>query len=148
MDELKRLARQIRTTPKRSRLMAKIRGRGNESTETTLARLFRAQGIKGWRRHVSLIGRPDFVFRNARLVVFVDGCFWHGCPKCYRAPNANSRFWALKVQRNRARDRRYKRLLAAKGWRVIRIWEHRITGRASGVVDLVRRALSKRGEGV
>ena len=141
MNELKRLARRIRTTPARSRIMASIRGRANETTELAAARLFRANNVRGWRRHVSLVGRPDFVFRNARLVVFVDGCFWHGCPKCYRAPGTNKFYWSKKIQSNRDRDRRYNKLLKAAGWRVIRVWEHALTQRPDSVVATVVRAL-------
>ena len=61
--------------------MARVRGRGNKSTEEKLARLFGRAGIKGWRRHQDVFGRPDFLFRRERLAVFVDGCFWHVCPK-------------------------------------------------------------------
>ena len=60
--------------------MAAIRSRGNKDTELKLASILRASGITGWRRHQPLPGHPDFIFRHARLAVFVDGCFWHGCP--------------------------------------------------------------------
>lgn len=68
------------TTAKRSEVMSRIKGRGNKETELVLVRLFRAEGITGWRRHAALVGRPDFAFRAERVVVFVDGCFWHMCP--------------------------------------------------------------------
>jgi len=68
------------TKRKRSEVMARIRGRGNKDTEIALAKLLRANGISGWRRNQALIGKPDFIFRRERVAVFVDGCFWHGCP--------------------------------------------------------------------
>jgi DNA mismatch endonuclease (patch repair protein) len=58
--------------------------------------------------------------------VFVDGCFWHGCPQCYRRPASNRKYWDEKVQRNRARDRAVVRALRAEGWKVVRIWEHQL----------------------
>jgi len=69
-------------------------------------------------------GHPDFVFRRERVAVFVDGCFWHGCPKCYRRPKSNRKFWDAKAARNRARDAEVTRALRRAGWTVVRIWEH------------------------
>jgi len=56
--------------------------------------------------------------------VFVDGCFWHGCPRCYRRPKSNRKFWDAKITRNRMRDRRVKSVLRNEGWQVLRFWEH------------------------
>jgi len=73
---------------KRSEVMSRIRGRGNKETELALAKLLRRHAIKGWRRHQPIFGKPDFIFSKARLAVFVDGCFWHGCPNT--PPNRKS----------------------------------------------------------
>jgi DNA mismatch endonuclease, patch repair protein len=81
---------------------------------------FHARGSK-------LTGRPDFVFPKLKLAVFVDGCFWHGCPKHGTRPKANAGFWLAKITGNKARDRRVNRLLRAEGWRVLRIWEHELS---------------------
>jgi DNA mismatch endonuclease (patch repair protein) len=105
------------------RVMRSNKSSGNLSTELRLIKLMRANGIRGWRRGVTLRGRPDFVFRQERLVVFVDGCFWHGC-KCRKPPTLNREFWEEKFRSNRARDRRITRELRLEGWKVIRIWEH------------------------
>jgi DNA mismatch endonuclease (patch repair protein) len=129
--------------------MSRIRSRGNADTELALARLLRAEGISGWRRHLQVriaergarnqtsskpgaqrtarptfIVRPDFVFKEVRLALFVDGCFWHGCPKHGTKPRNNAAFWRKKLTANVARDRRVNRALRAAGWRVLRIWEH------------------------
>lgn len=112
------------TKEKRSEVMSRIRGKGNRRTEGVLLKLFREEGMTGWRRHLKLPGKPDFTFRKERLTVFVDGCFWHGCPKCYRAPKGNRKFWENKVSRNRERDREVNRVLRIRGWRVLRIAEH------------------------
>ena len=112
------------TKTQRSFNMSAIRSRGNASTEIALARLLRAEKITGWRSHQDLPGKPDFVFRHYRVAVFVDGCFWHGCPTCYRMPEDNRPYWSEKVKRNRERDKRRARELKALGWRVVRIWEH------------------------
>ena len=78
----------------------------------------------GWTCVWPLFGRPDFVFPAARLAVFVDGCFWHGCPKHYTKPANNRAFWRRKLEANRARDRRVNRELKRLGWRILRIWGH------------------------
>ena len=131
------------TVAARSALMAKVRGRGNATTEGALARVFRTEGFVGWRRQVVLRGvrgdggkwrvRPDFVFRSRRLVVFVDGCFWHGCRRHGTRPSGNRGFWLKKFRANRERDRRNTRDLRAAGWRVVRLWEHELKpkGRAA-----------------
>lgn len=111
---------------KRSEVMSKIRGSGNKETELVLASLFRKNRIRGWRRTVKMLGRPDFVFSAIRLTVFVDGCFWHGCPKHYSTPKGNAKFWKSKLEQNRNRDRKVTRKLRRDGWRVIRIWEHQL----------------------
>lgn len=68
--------------------------------------------------------RADLVFSTERVAIFVDGCFWHGCPEHYVPPKANAAFWRNKVEVNRARDRDTDRRMADLGWQVIRIWEH------------------------
>ena len=97
------------TKKKRSQVMAAIRSRGNKDTEVKLAAILRASGITGWRRHQALPGRPDFAFRRERLAIFVDGCFWHGCPKHGRKPTSNRTYWLPKLRRNRERDAAAKR---------------------------------------
>ena len=107
--------------------MAAIRSRGNRDTELRLIALMRAHGISGWRRGSKLTGKPDFVFPKLRLAVFVDGCFWHGCPKHATQPKTNAAFWRKKISANRARDRLVTRTLRAMGWRVVRVWEHELS---------------------
>ena len=115
------------TKAKRSQVMSRIRGRGNKETELALAKLLRAARITGWRRHTSLPGRPDFLFRKGRLVISVDGCFWHGCPKHSNMPANNRAFWLKMLTHNKERDRLVTRALRQSGWRVLRIWEHELT---------------------
>jgi DNA mismatch endonuclease (patch repair protein) len=131
---------------KRSEVMSRIRSRGNKDTELALARLLRANGISGWRRHVQVrivdCGlrsstsprpspqrgegvrvRPDFVFPKFKLAVFVDGCFWHGCPKHATWPAHRAAWWRRKIEGNKTRDRLVNRALRRAGWRILRIWE-------------------------
>lgn len=108
---------------KRSQIIAAIRSKGNKATEMKLAAIFRAHGIKGWRRHDPLPGKPDFVFPQHRLAVFVDGCFWHGCRWHCRMPQDNRSYWRNKISRNAERDYATTRLLRRTGWRVLRLWQ-------------------------
>lgn len=128
---------------KRSEVMSRIRSTGNKDTEQKLAGLMRAAGITGWRRQARIkyeVGmmkdergtekkavRPDFVFRTERVAVFVDGCFWHGCPRHATRPQQNRKFWDAKLARNKARDRAVTRGLKKAGWTVLRIWECALT---------------------
>jgi DNA mismatch endonuclease, patch repair protein len=114
----------VLTKQQRSKLMAAVRSCGNKSTEVKLASMLRAAGITGWRRHQPLPGRPDFTFRFARLAVFVDGCFWHGCRWHCRMPKSRTAFWKLKIASNKKRARVVRSLLRQQGWRVLRLWEH------------------------
>lgn len=120
------------TKAKRSEVMSRIRGSGNKGTELALAKLFRKYGVTGWRRNQPLFGKPDFTFRRQRVVVFVDGCFWHGCPRHFNMPVNNQAFWERKLAANKERDRLVTQTLRKKGWRVIRVWEHDLP--ASGLL--------------
>jgi DNA mismatch endonuclease (patch repair protein) len=126
----------------RSRNMSRIRKFGNASTEMVLVRLFRSHGITGWRRHLALPGRPDFTFRRERVVVFVDGCFWHQCSRCNWTPSNNKDYWEGKFARNRAADRAADRALRNAGWRVLRIWEHSLK-QPDRVIARVRLVLAR-----
>ena len=131
--------------------MSRIRGHGNKTTELRLIAIFRNAKIRGWRRNKDLVGRPDFVFPDARLAVFVDGCYWHGCPKHFRLPASNTSYWKEKIALNKSRDRRVTRILKSEGWKVVRIWEHslRLSGRTRQLRRLHEVLLSsmKRKEG-
>src|SRR5216117_2386649 len=85
-----------------SEVMSRIRGRGNKETEIALLRLLRRHRIRGWRRNQPVLGRPDFIFRRERVAVFVDGCFWHGCPRHANMPANNRLFWRRKLTANKA----------------------------------------------
>jgi DNA mismatch endonuclease (patch repair protein) len=131
MDNVSRLVR--------SRTMAAVKSTGNRSTERVLrARLVRS-GVRGWRMHArDVAGCPDFVFDAAHVAVFVDGCFWHGCPSCHRPPSSNQEYWTRKVARNVARDRRNARALRSGGWTVVRVWEHALKADPAKVLRRIR----------
>lgn len=85
--------------------------------------------------------RADLVFPRARVAVFVDGCFWHGCPEHTRLPTANAEWWAAKLEGNVSRDRETDARLAAAGWRVVRVWEHEPVEEAASRVEALVRGL-------
>lgn len=114
----------IFTAQRRSEIMSRVRSARNKTTELRIIALFKANRITGWRRGRRLFGKPDFVFQKHRAILFVDGCFWHGCPQHSTIPEANRPFWQKKLLRNKLRDQQVARTLREKGWRVIRIWEH------------------------
>jgi DNA mismatch endonuclease (patch repair protein) len=108
---------------KRSDVMSKVRSKGNKSTELKMIKLFKENGITGWRRNYSVQGKPDFVFIKQRVAIFVDGCFWHGHDCRNTRPSANAEYWQSKRERNMKRDIKVTELFEKRGWRVLRIWE-------------------------
>jgi DNA mismatch endonuclease (patch repair protein) len=109
-----------------SRRMARVRQRGT-IPELELRRALYARGLR-YRVQVSLLTKPkrvaDIVFPGTRVAVFVDGCFWHGCPLHASWPKENADFWRAKIEANRARDADTDERLRAIGWEVIRVWSH------------------------
>lgn len=133
----------------RSRVMSRIKSRGTKTTEWKFRSLLIRSGIGGWRigHDSGLPGRPDVVFLRARLAIFLDGCFWHGCRRCRSIPTTNREFWMAKIQRNRERDRKVLRVLRAMGWKAMRIWEHELETDSDGVLRkvMVLRLTARRG---
>ncbi len=115
----------------RSRIMARVKSKGNKSTELKFIDALKSRSISGWRRHQDVFGKPDFAFPKRKIAVFIDGCFWHGCPKHCRLPATHARYWISKIEGNARRDKQVTRELKKKGWTVIRFWEHELAGGAS-----------------
>lgn len=119
----------------RSAIMSKVRSEGNKSTELKLIQYFKEMNISGWRRRYKVKGRPDFVFLDKRIAVFVDGCFWHGHDCRNTRPSDHAEYWRSKRQRNMARDQTVTALFEARGWTVIRIWECELTKKNRALLD-------------
>ena len=117
------------TPQERSRIMGNVKARGNKSTELKLLKLFKDHGITGWKRNYPVKGKPDFVFLSQRVAIFVDGCFWHGCKDHCRIPLSNQGYWIAKIDRNKERDIETTANFRERNWKVIRIWEHELTGK-------------------
>ena len=125
------------TPQMRSACMSRIRSKGNETTELRFVKLLRRYRITGWRRGSKLFGKPDFVFRKKRLVIFIDGDFWHGNPRKKRLPKSNRGYWKKKIGSNKARDRLVNRRLRNEGWIVVRFWESDL-GREAKIYDKLK----------
>ena len=125
----------VLTKKQRSYCMSRIRGR-DTGPELALRRAAWAVGLR-YRVRNGLKGRPDIVFASARVAVFVDGCFWHGCPLHSVKPKTRATFWAEKIDRNKVRDAEVRIALMKQGWTVLRFWEHEIDGALTRVVSKI-----------
>ncbi|SMB82158.1 very short patch repair endonuclease [Deinococcus hopiensis] len=115
----------------------------NTKPELLLRRALWLAGLR-YRLHVRTPhGRPDVVFPGARVAVFIDGCFWHGCPEHYVRPRSNNAFWAQKLLQNFERDHRQTVALEQDGWTVVRVWEHEVHEQLASVVERVRAGLTE-----
>lgn len=129
----------------RSRIMARVKSRGNKSTEQRLRAMLVRRGISGWKvTPKNIEGNPDFAFPGFKVAVFVDGCFWHGCPKCCRMPETRRDYWERKIGGNAKRDKRVSARLRKRGWSVIRIWEHEIRDNPERAMARIERAVARR----
>lgn len=81
---------------------------------------------KGFIYQSKEYGKPDFINYKKKIIIFVDGCFWHKCPKCFKLPSTNTKFWRDKISKNVLRDKEVAKNYEASGWKTIRIWECKI----------------------
>lgn len=124
--------------------MAAIRSKNNKSTEMRLRMALIRAGFNGWFLNYDKIkGKPDIFFPIKKVAVFVDGCYWHGCPKCGHIPKTRTTFWAAKLCRNTQRDRTLNRFLRTSGIKVFRFWEHELQSKfgLDKVVRKLKRAI-------
>lgn len=120
--------------------MASVKSRNTKSTELRFISILKDKGITGWRRNYPLTGKPDFVFPRLKIAVFIDGCFWHGCPSHCRMPSSNINYWNNKIEKNKIRDKKITKALKMKKWQVIRIWEHEIkTGELNRKLNRIKK---------
>jgi DNA mismatch endonuclease (patch repair protein) len=127
----------VLTLSQRKYCMSKIRSK-NTNPEKVVRAVVRALGYR-YSLNSELPGKPDMKIIGHPVVIFVDGCFWHRCPKHFNIPQTNRNFWLEKIGKNRVRDTKVKNLLVEKGYKVIRIWEHEIKNPARLMIDLRRR---------
>jgi len=116
----------VLTKEQRSFNMSQIRSENTEP-EIKFKNFLSSHNIDNFKMHPKeIVGKPDFYFPTSKTAVFIDGCFWHGCKKCFQKPQTNKKFWTGKVKNNIKRDLKVNSLLSKKGFRMVRFWEHEI----------------------
>ncbi len=125
------------TPEQRKRCMTNVRGK-NTGPEILLRKALWNAGLR-YRLNYKLPGKPDLVFVSPRVAVFVDGCFWHGCPAHGTTPLTNRVFWKNKLKRNTERDREVNEKLESLGWTVLRFWTHELK---TDLETVIRRVIS------
>lgn len=131
----------VLTEEQRKKNMSMIRGK-NTRPEIKLRKHLYSSGIRGYRIHYTLPGKPDIVFPKYKIAIFIDGCFWHKCPLCFKEPDTRKDFWMAKIEKNVERDRKVNSELEEKGWKVIRIWEHDIRKNPESVIQKIKDLIS------
>ena len=124
--------------------MSQIRAK-NTKPEVILRKYLSKLGIRGYRVHYKLPGKPDIVFTKQKISAFIDGCFWHKCPDCYKEPKNNKEFWKKKINGNVKHDKKINKILKKEGWQVIRFWEHLLRKDINSVYKHLLRELKKKG---
>lgn len=125
---------------KRSKVMASIKGKDTKP-ELLLRKHLWVKGMRYRIHDKTIFGRPDISNKKKNLAIFVDGCFWHGCEKCYKEPKSNRAFWKNKLANNLERRKRVKTILKKDGWKVLEFWEHQINQKLEYVTQKIARNL-------
>jgi DNA mismatch endonuclease (patch repair protein) len=132
----------VLTQEQRRLNMSHIRAK-NTGPEVKLRKLLFAHGTRGYRIHFDLPGKPDIVFTKKKIAIFIDGCFWHKCPICFKEPETRNEFWMKKIQSNIDRDKKVNAQLKTEGWTILRLWEHEIRKDPENAVKKIITIISK-----
>ena len=125
---------------KRSKVMSSIKGK-NTMPERILGGVVDRRII---RFQPNILGKPDYGNKRRKIAVFVDGCFWHGCPVCYKEPASNKDYWSSKLLRNKRHDEEVTNTLKKEGYRVFRFMEHEIRQNPNNCAQALKEAISLR----
>lgn len=112
----------------------KVRGKDTKM-ELKVRKALWHRGLRYRKNYKKLLGTPDIAFPNQKLVIFLDSCFWHGCPLHYREPKSNQEFWNEKIKRNQERDAEQTEHYVCQGWTILRFWEHEIASDFEQVIN-------------
>lgn len=112
------------TKEKRSWIMSRIKSKWT-TQEKKIHNYLKSKKIKH-KMHPKIPGSPDIILPGKKIAIFLHGCFWHKCPRHYREPKSNRKYWLSKIDKNVERDKKNIKLLKRNGWKVIKIWEHDI----------------------
>lgn len=130
----------VHTKEQRSYNMSRIRSK-NTVPELTIRKLLFGRGCRNYRVNTKLTGKPDIVFPSAKVAIFIDGCFWHKCRKCFVRPKTDSKHWQQKISRNVKRDVHVNAILKKEKWEVLRFWEHGVKKNPEKIVDKIMLAI-------
>lgn len=120
--------------------MSRIKNKGT-SLELRFRKMLCDKGFRGYRLNYNLPGKPDMVFTRFKLAIFLDGCFWHKCPKCFKYPSSNKKFWKEKILKNEKRDKIVNKELSKEGYKILRFWQHEIKENPEKCISGVRKLL-------
>lgn len=120
----------------RSKIMSSIHGK-NTKPEVIIRKILWSGGERYRIHNIAVFGKPDITIMKRKLVIFIDGCFWHGCEKCYKEPKSNISFWRKKIITNKNRRIEVRKELKSSGWNVLEFWEHEINKNPNLVVQKI-----------
>lgn len=126
----------VLTPEQRKKNMSAIKGK-NTKPEIKIRKLLWENGIRGYRIHYDLPGKPDITFTKYKIAIFIDGCYWHKCPECFREPKTNTEFWMKKINGNVERDQKITKELEDSGWTVLRFWEHEVRKDTENIISII-----------
>jgi len=121
--------------------MSQIKSK-NTKPEIIFRKLLRINGLKGYRLHAKIPGKPDIYYPAKKLAIFIDGCFWHGCKKCLKLPKTHSAFWVKKINDNRQRDKKIRIALRKLGIKTIRFWQHEVQSSSDRIIGVVKNSIN------
>lgn len=137
----------VHTKKQRSFNMSQIKGK-NTNPEIQFRKYIWIRGIRGYRLHSKIKGKPDLYFPKKKIAVFIDGCFWHQCPICFKKPKTNKKFWSNKIRENVERDLNTDIFLEKQGINVIRLWEHEIKTDIDNCFNEIKKIINKKCSGL
>lgn len=126
---------------KRSQIMSKIKSKNTKLENKIISDLWK-RGFRFRRNVASLTGKPDIAIKKYKIVIFIDSCFWHGCPQHCRMPSSNRTYWEKKIKRNKERDREVTNFYKEKGWHILRIWEHELKNDYENILNKIEKFIN------
>jgi len=120
--------------------MSSIKGK-NTKPELTIRKLLWSKGYRYRIHDQTVFGKPDITIKKKKLVIFIDGCFWHACKKCYKEPTTNTKFWRDKINGNKKRREKVILVLRKDGWKILQVWEHDVKRDALSVIRKIESKL-------
>lgn len=127
---------------KRSKIMSRVKSK-DSAIEIILRKGLWKSGFRYRKNSSQYLGKPDIILKKYKAVIFIDSCFWHGCPKHLRMPSSNQKYWETKIARNQERDKEINSYYGKNNWRIIRVWEHDILKNPDRCVNKIGETLSR-----